>query len=142
MGKKKKKKKFKKFSWAKKLLASVTKRGAWWTSPEVVKLLMGKIEKHEKLFEKEQLRTTNSLNFLAEKLYDQGRYAETDSLYRRMIESHEKLLRRINLDLANSLSNLAEMLHDQGKYTEAESLYRRALRTREQHLGPYNPNKD
>ena len=68
-----------------------------------------------------------SLNNLAV-LYNQGRYAEAEPLYKRSLAIGRRPWARI-IPSRRSLNNLA-ILNNQGKYAEAEPLYKRSLAIR------------
>jgi len=88
----------------------------------------------------EQSSEATNLNKEANSLYDQGKYAEAEPLYRRVLAIREKALGPDHPSVATSLNNLAELLDTQGKYAEAEPLYRRSLAIREKALGPDHPD--
>ncbi|MDA2935138.1 tetratricopeptide repeat protein, partial [Acidobacteria bacterium AH-259-D05] len=77
---------------------------------------------------------------LASLYHAQGKYAETEPLFRRSLAIGEKVLGPEHPNVATSLNNLAELYRAQGKYAEAEPLYQRALAIREKALGPEHPN--
>jgi CHAT domain-containing protein/Tfp pilus assembly protein PilF len=81
-----------------------------------------------------------SLNNLALRLRDQGKYAAADPLYRRSLAIKEKALGPDHPDVATSLNNLANLLSDQGKYAAAEPLYHRSLALTEKALGSDHPD--
>ena len=79
-----------------------------------------------------------SLEFL--ELFDQDKYDEAGSLYRRVMAIREKVLGDEHPDTANTLYNLANLLEGQCSYKEAETLYRRALAIHEKVLGCEHPD--
>jgi len=64
---------------------------------------------------------------LTQILESQGRYAEAESLSRRVLKGTEKALGPGHADTRASGNNLAAVLNQLGNYTEAEKMYRRAL---------------
>ena len=83
-------------------------------------------------------RLATSLNNLAI-LYDaQGKYAETEPLYKRALAIAEKTLGPDHLQVAIFLNNLADLYRLQGRYAESEPLSKRALAI-EKVLGPDHP---
>ena len=64
---------------------------------------------------------------LAVILDSQGRYAEAESLSRRVLRGTEKTLGQGHADTQESVNNLAAVLNELGNYTEAEKMFRRAL---------------
>ena len=87
----------------------------------------------------EDPRRAASLNNLAELYKAQGKYAESEPLYKRALAIWEKALGPGHPGLATSLNNLADLYRLQGKYTKAEPLHKRALAIREKALGPGHP---
>jgi CHAT domain-containing protein/Tfp pilus assembly protein PilF len=80
-----------------------------------------------------------ALSNLAGLYQDQGRYSETEPLYKRSVAIREKALGPDHPVVGTSLNNLAELYRDQGRYAEAEPLHRRSLAIREKALGPDHP---
>ena len=68
-----------------------------------------------------------TLNNLAERYKEEGRYADAEPLYKRALAIREKALGPDHPDVAQSLNNLADLYTAQGRYTDAEPLYKRAL---------------
>ena len=62
-----------------------------------------------------------SLNFLAELYRSQGKYTETESLYKRSLSIIEKTLGPDHTDVAAALNNLAEFYREQGKYARGRA---------------------
>ena len=61
-------------------------------------------------------------------LESQGRYAEAESLSRRVLRGTEKTLGPRHADTQASVNNLAAVLNQLGNYIEAEKMFRRALK--------------
>jgi CHAT domain-containing protein/Flp pilus assembly protein TadD len=80
------------------------------------------------------------LNEEALKLYQQGKYNQAESLYKRSLEIGEKALGSNHPDVATSLNNLAGLYYSQGNYSAAEPLYKRSLSIREKALGSNHPD--
>ena len=68
-----------------------------------------------------------TLNNLAERYKEEGRYADAEPLYKRALAIREKALGPDHPDVAQSLNNLADLYTAQGRYADAEPLYKRAL---------------
>ncbi|CAN0068607.1 unnamed protein product, partial [Ectocarpus sp. 12 AP-2014] len=88
----------------------------------------------------DDLKIAIDLRNRADRLREQGNYAEAAPLYLRAIEIQEKILGPDHQDLATTLNNRAGLLESQGKFAEAEPLYRRATEILETALGPEHPN--
>ena len=58
---------------------------------------------------------------------EEGRYADSDPLYKRALAIREKALGPDHPDVAQSLNNLADLYRAQGRHADAEPLYKRAL---------------
>ena len=80
-----------------------------------------------------------SLNNLAVRYLNQGKYAQAEPLLQRSLAIREKGLGPEHPDVAQSLNNLAELYRTQGKYAEAEPLFKRSLGIWEESLGPEHP---
>ena len=80
------------------------------------------------------VRTGQTINFLASVNQDLAHYKEAESLYKRACELAEKIEGPHGRNLAVSLSNLATFYQDQAKFDESESLERRALKILETHF--------
>ncbi len=92
------------------------------------------------LYGNEHSVVAQSLNDLAEAIYQEGNYAEAEALHRQALAMRRKLFGGENLEVAQSLNNLAETLRKQGigeqqKLAAAEPLHREALATRRKLLG-------
>jgi tetratricopeptide (TPR) repeat protein len=66
------------------------------------------------------------LNQKALQLYEQGRYADAEPLYKRSLAISEKALGPDHPEVAFSMNDLAEVYEKQGRYADAEPLYERA----------------
>src|SRR5262249_55667735 len=84
-----------------------------------------------------QATPLSNLGALYEK---QGRYAESEPLYKRSLAIREKALGPDHPDVAVILTSLAELYYAQGKYAEAEQLFKRALPIHENAPGPNAPD--
>ncbi len=115
---------------------------------------------HEKALG-EHPSTATSLSNLGNVLYLQGKYPESEAVYRRALAMREKLLGSDHPDVATSLNNLANVLQELNKdqrigasdartrarlgtglggaTTDVEAMYRRALAIQERALGRENP---
>ena len=70
-----------------------------------------------------------TLNNLAERYKEEGRYADAEPLYKRVLAIHEKAHGPDHADVALALNDLAELYKEEGRYADAELLYKRALGT-------------
>ncbi|HLL27491.1 MAG TPA: CHAT domain-containing tetratricopeptide repeat protein [Xanthobacteraceae bacterium] len=82
----------------------------------------------------------SKLDDQADALYEKGRYAEAEPLYKRSLAIREKALGPDHPDVAASLNNLALLYDQQGRHVDAEPLYKRALAIWEKTLGPDHPD--
>jgi tetratricopeptide (TPR) repeat protein len=82
----------------------------------------------------------NKLDDQADELFEKGRYADAEPLYRRSLAIREKVLGPDHPDITYPLNNLALLYKKQGRYADAEPLYKRALVIFEKALGPEHPN--
>jgi tetratricopeptide (TPR) repeat protein len=71
--------------------------------------------------------------------YQQGRYAEADSLLQAALTQAEQFGPE-DRHVATSLNDLATLYQAQGRHAQAEPLYQRALGIDEKALGPDHPN--
>src|SRR6056297_3168654 len=69
----------------------------------------------------------------------QGRYAESEGLYREALEIDRATIGEGHPDYAKHLNNLAGVVEDQGRYAEAEELFREALEIDREGLGEGHP---
>jgi tetratricopeptide (TPR) repeat protein len=67
----------------------------------------------------------------ARPLYDQGRYAEAEPLFKRALAIYQKALDPEHPSVATTLDNLAALYRSQGRDAEAEPLSKRGLAIRE-----------
>jgi tetratricopeptide (TPR) repeat protein/CHAT domain-containing protein len=77
----------------------------------------------------------NALNNLAILNRIQGKYVESEGLYKRSLAIRTRTLGANHVDVAQTLNNMANLYDDQGRYAEAEELLKRALAIRERALG-------
>src|SRR3974390_617504 len=71
------------------------------------------------------------LNQQAIQLYQQGRYADAEPLYKRSLAILEKALGLNDPNVASLLNNLAELYEAQGRYADAEPILKSSLAIRE-----------
>ena len=84
--------------------------------------------------------TVASYSNFAFNLYAQGRYDETEPLFRKALEICIRVLGEDHPDTAGSYNNLAGNLNAQGHHAKAEPLYRKALEIRSRVLGEDHPS--
>src|SRR5580658_7272973 len=80
----------------------------------------------QKILGPEHPAVPQSMNHLANVLFEQERYAEAESLYRESLRMRKKTLGPEHRDVASSLSNLANLLTNTGRPAKAERLYRQS----------------
>ena len=80
------------------------------------------------------------LNQQAIQLYQQGRYADAEPMFKRSLVIQEKALGHNHPNVASLLNNLAELYEAQGRYADSEPLLKRSLAIREKALGPNHPD--
>ena len=68
-----------------------------------------------------------TLNNLADRYKQDGRYADAEPLYKRVLAINEKALGPHHPSVALALNDLAELYLAQGRYANAEPFYKRAL---------------
>ena len=76
----------------------------------------------------------------ADKLYQEGRYAEAEALLRKVLAARCKVLGEDHPDTARSYSDLNTILNSLGKHTEAESLAQKELTICRKVLGEDHPD--
>ena len=76
-----------------------------------------------------------TLNNLAERYKEEGRYADAEPLYKRVLAINEKARGPDHLSVALALNDLAELYRGQGRYADAEPLYKRSLAIRDAAAG-------
>jgi tetratricopeptide (TPR) repeat protein len=84
---------------------------------------------------KEHPTTLASLNNLASVLQGQGKYEETEVMYRRALKGRENILGMEHPSTLASVNDIATVLQAQGRYEEAEAMNRQALNGYEKLLG-------
>ena len=104
---------------------------------EAEKPLRRSLKIREKLLGPDNTNIALSLNELALLLKSQGKYEESEPLYKKSLEIRET---KNHPDVAESLNNLAGLYYSQGKYAEAEPLYQRSLGIVEKALGKDHPD--
>jgi eukaryotic-like serine/threonine-protein kinase len=77
-----------------------------------------------------------NMGHLGATLAGAGRYAEAESLERKVLEGYERLHPNGHPDIAWSRHLLADLTQDMGRYPEAEALQVQALEMRRRMLGP------
>lgn len=80
-------------------------------------------------------RLLGGLHAQANRLREQGRYAESEALFRRALELAERLFDEDDVRLVSLLNNFAVLGKYSGNFDEAETCYRRALAIAEKHPG-------
>ena len=65
----------------------------------------------------------------------QGRYDESEALFRRALELAERIFAEDDSELLPLLNNFALLCKYSGRFDEAERMYRRALRAAEKRFG-------
>ena len=85
------------------------------------------------------LQKAEELNHEAERLSQQGRYAEAVPVMERVLAMREKFLGPEHPDTGAALNQLAMLYDAMGVYDKAIPLYRRALAICEKVLGPEHP---
>ena len=68
-----------------------------------------------------------TLNNLAERYKEEGRYADAEPLYKRLLAINEEAHGPDHPSVALALNDLAELYKEEGRYADAEPLYKRAL---------------
>ncbi|MBP7863171.1 tetratricopeptide repeat protein [bacterium] len=81
----------------------------------------------------------NCLDRLAEVLFDQGKYVESEPIYKRALEIREQQLGPHNEEIVQSLNNLSAVYFFQEKFELAEPLCVRLTEIYERVLGNDNP---
>ena len=81
-----------------------------------------------------------TLNNLAERYKEEGRYADAEPLYKRVLAINEKAFGPDHPSVALALNDLAELYKEEGRYADAEPLYKWALATWKKALGPDHPD--
>ena len=72
-------------------------------------------------------------------LYEQGRYAEAEPLFRKALDIRRRALGEGHADIAANYGNLASSISGQGRWAEAEPLFRKALDIFRTSLGEKHP---
>jgi tetratricopeptide (TPR) repeat protein len=103
---------------------------------EAEKLLQSALEQAEAAGDQRHL--SMSLNNLAAVFDSEGRYGESESLYKSALAIDEKDLGKDHLDVAMSLVNLSNLYCSKGRFHDAEPLCKRSLSIIERALGPDN----
>jgi tetratricopeptide (TPR) repeat protein len=70
----------------------------------------------------------------------QGKYAESEKVYRGALEEYRRARGDEDKDVLTLRNNLAGTLDDQGEYAEAEMEYRAVIKLEEKALGPEHPD--
>ena len=87
----------------------------------------------------EHRSTLQNIDSLASLYFEQGRYAEAETLRADLLQRRVRLLGDDHKDTLESKARLAEVFRKQARYDEAESLYWQLLRSRRQALGHEHP---
>lgn len=94
--------------------------------------------KEAERFGSEDPRLVGTLHNLGVLYEIQGRYAEAETLLKRVLAIREKTLGANHREVVRTLNSLAEVYNAQARYAEAEPLFRKALATRQKTLGQDN----
>ena len=89
---------------------------------------------------REHFNTITKYNELAELYYEQGKYKESEELYKKVLEIEERELGKEHPDTLTTYNNLAVLCYEQGRYKEAEELLKKVLEIRERELGKEHPD--
>ena len=95
--------------------------------------------KEAERFGEQDPRLAETLNSLASLYYEQGKYSQAESLYRRSLGLVEEVWGEGHPNVAVSLENIALLYLVQGRYSEAEPLFQRSLTIREKVMGAEHP---
>ncbi len=95
--------------------------------------------KLQRKFDKE-VDLAESLNYLAELYYYQGRYEEAEPLYKEAVALDREILPANHPDLATDLNSLALLYKSQGRYEEAEPLYKEVVAIAREALPAMHPD--
>ena len=87
----------------------------------------GSLASTRRFYGDEDLHVTESLDTLAYVLYQQGRYSEAETLYRKALAIRVKILGEDHPHTARSYSHLASVLWKLDKYATSETMARRSL---------------
>jgi tetratricopeptide (TPR) repeat protein len=88
----------------------------------------------------EQNEPTESLNRQALAKANEGKYAESEDLYKQVITIYEKVEGPEHSKLSASLLQLAGVYFEDQKFIQSEVVCKRALALREKALGPDHPD--
>ena len=81
-----------------------------------------------------------TINILAVRHYDEGRYSESEPLFEEALGIRRRVLGPEHPDTLDSINDVANLYRRQGRYEEAEPLYDKALDVRRRVLGPEHPD--
>jgi tetratricopeptide (TPR) repeat protein len=81
-----------------------------------------------------------TLNNLAERYKEEGRYADAEPLCKRVLAINEKARGPDHPSVALALNDLAELYKEEGRYADAEPLCKRVLAINEKARGPDHPS--
>ena len=95
--------------------------------------------KEAERFGEQDPRLAETLNSLASLYYEQGKYSQAESLYRRSLGLVEEVWGEGHPNVAVSLENIALLYLVQGRYSEAEPLFQHSLTIREKVMGAEHP---
>jgi tetratricopeptide (TPR) repeat protein len=99
---------------------------AWWSTAQ-------------RLPEENEQRLGAATN-LANAFYQQGKHAESETLYREVLAVRRRVLGPEDPDTLMTACNLANTLYSQGKRAGADTLYREVLEVQRRVLGPEHPD--
>ena len=88
----------------------------------------------------EHPRTLDTMGNLGCSLGGQGKYAETEQMFREVLAVQRRVLGPEHPDTLTTMSNLGFSLSSQGKHAEAETMERKVLGVQRRVLGPEHRN--
>jgi tetratricopeptide (TPR) repeat protein len=106
---------------------------------EALDLAKRYVDEAKRSFGEGDLRTTNSLLWLAHVHVSLGQLQEAETPLRSALAIREAKLPATHADVATVLNNLAHLLVQQGRLGEAEGLYAKSLKINEGTLDPKHP---
>jgi tetratricopeptide (TPR) repeat protein len=88
----------------------------------------------------ENVHRLDSASNLADALLSQGKYAEAETMYRKVVAVQQRVMGPVHPNTLGTTMNLASALVKQGKYLKAETMYRELLAVQKRVVGPEHPN--
>ncbi len=77
-------------------------------------------------------------NQLASLYYEKKRFAEAETICRKIVSTYEKSLGSKHIEVGKVAQNLAMILQEQSKLDEAEKFYEKSLSIMREHAGPFD----